>query len=736
MKVHKIELPISSKLFWTMGNQNLTIGRAIAEFIDNSIDARMGTTKVIVELLEKEIIVTDNSCGMDLTSLVSALTPAESSKTSDLTVGGYGFGLKTASAFLGNSLEIITATNDMETALHVRLENNNGELSATDYSTVWEIEVMEVPKSFVQGTIIKITNLTRPRYKNDVENVKAHFSKTFSRFLQSEELELVIEDYRIKSYIFDPYWSEEFSFSVNNMSGQNCNVSGWVGVSKSPENSTTSKTDNGFHLYLNGRLLNYGIWIGLDRHPEMRLLVGVINLQNFKSNVTKTEIISDSQEYIMFEETFNEWLKKNNIRKLIDKHTKELIKSRKNSAGGPGVGAATGGPSVGTATGGPSVGTAVGGRPDVGDAGGPGVGAAGGPDIGTAGGPGVGAAGGPDIGTAGGPGVGAAGGPGVGAAGGPGVGAAGGPGVGAAGGPDVGVAGGPGVGAAGEPGVGVAGGPGVGAAAGGPSVTGQANPKKPPEIKLINGAENGTVVLNISSYFNAKDFVEARDYIGNLLPLTISHNSKAMDINKEGEYILIYTAIDNLSQKSNKELMFIIVDPNKVHSNQETKKYNVNVAAHYFRFSKQEFDSFHFPTGELSTKLQEVIRELNNLEFNENKIAVVSLFRILIELCSRKACIFYNITFNEKSGLSSNVHMILDRLRNKLPQNKVGDSKFQNDIPLNDKLAKEFNNFIKKDSIIDMLNLYMHTERRISDQVKDYWDGMKPYMVACLMLSS
>ncbi|MWC29130.1 ATP-binding protein [Paenibacillus sp. MMS18-CY102] len=674
MKVYNVELPISSKLFWTMGNQNLTLGRAISEFIDNSFDARVGTAKVTVELLDKEIIVVDNSIGMELTTLVKALTPAESDKTLDSTVGGYGFGLKTASAFLGNHLEIITATSYMENALHVKLLNKN-ELNNDN----WKIEVEEVPKLFDQGTIIKIEKLSRPRYKNDAENAKSHFSKTFSKFIQDGELELLVDNQQVEPYIFDPYWSEEFSFSVFNMSGQSCNVSGWVGVSRSPENSTTSKTDNGFHLYLNGRLLDYGIWIGLDRHPEMRLLVGEIHLQNFRSNVTKTEIISDSQEYIMFEESFIEWLKKNNIRKLIDKNTKELIKSRKNAAKGTNGGTAAGGTNGGTAAGGTNGGTAAGGTN--------GGTATGGTNGGTA-------TGGTNGGTA-------------------------------TGGTNGGTATG------GTNGGTAAGGTNGGTATGGT----RQNPKKPPELKFVNGAESSTVFLNISSYFNANDFVEARDYIGNLLPLTISHKSNVMDINNEGEYQLTYTAIDYLLQKTSKELTFVIVDPNKSQNNQE-KKYSVNVTAHYFRFTKQEYDSFRFRTGDLSSKIQEVIKELNNLEFNTNKIAVVSLFRILVELCCRKACVFYDVTFNEKSGLSSNVHMTFDRLRNKLPQNKVGNSRFLNDIPLNDKLAKEFNNFIKKDSVIDLLNLYMHTERRISDQVKDYWDGMKPYMMACLMLSS
>ncbi|MFD2114761.1 ATP-binding protein [Paenibacillus yanchengensis] len=689
MSSHKITLPISSKLFWAMGNQNLTISRAIAEFIDNSIDARLDSTSVTVQLFEDHIIVTDNSSGMDIPALTKALTPAESSKTSGSTVGGYGFGLKTASAFLGNCLEIITTTKDMGSALYVKLENEKEDVKSIqlEYSSIWEVQALEVSKTFPQGTTIKVSKLNRPRYKNDIENATAHFSKTFSIFLQTMELELVVDDKIVTPYIFDPYWKKEFSFSVQNMNGKECGVSGWVGVSKSPEHSTTSKTDNGFHLYLNGRLLNYGIWIGLDRHPEMRLLVGVINLQNFRSNVTKTEVLSDSQEYIMFEESFLEWLKQNSIRKLIDKNTKELIKSRKSNAGGT-----TGGTTRGTSGG--MIGETIGG---------------------TTGGTTGGMIGKTIEGTTGGT---------------------------------------TGVTTGGTTGVTTRGTTRVttGGTTGGTTrgtIRGTTGSAKKPKIIKKNGAEKGPIILNVNTYFNALDFADGFDYLGNKIPLLVTHKNSPLDAGTPGEYILSYTAKDQLQQSCMAEIKFTVVDPNSSTSTREgNNKYTVQIKSNQFSFSKSEYKKFNFPTGDLSKKIQDTIVELGNLDFNMNKIAVVALFRILIELCCRKACNFYTDISYKENALSTNINNVFNKLRNKLPADKATNVLLLNDTPLSDKLAKEFSNFMtftdldsahssmKKSGVIDLLNLYIHHERRVPDNVINYWDATKPFLVACLMLPS
>ncbi|WP_170220239.1 ATP-binding protein [Paenibacillus anaericanus] len=331
MNNYVIEIAASERLFWTMGNQNITISRAIAEFVDNSYDARLDSTTIDVTLLEDAIEVRDTSSGMNLNDLKNALAPADSKRKIG-SVGGYGFGLKTASAFLGDCVEIETATAEMKHSLYLKLQNpfkNLYEMSLYNFSGVWKIEVNEKAKTFKEGTVITVSNLKRPRREDDIKNINSHFSKTFSQFLIEGKLTLKVNNNEIVPYKFDTYWKEAFNFTIPGLNEEICDVSGWVGVSKSLIKSTTSDTENGFHLYLNGRLLDYNIWIGLGAHPEMRLLVGEIFLQGFRSNITKTEIIKDSFEYLEFVEVFEKWLRENSIRAKIDKKTKEWTKLKK-----------------------------------------------------------------------------------------------------------------------------------------------------------------------------------------------------------------------------------------------------------------------------------------------------------------------------------------------------------------------------------------------------------------------
>jgi hypothetical protein len=270
------------------------------------------------------------------------------------------------------------------------------------------------------------------------------------------------------------------------------------------------------------------------------------------------------------------------------------------------------------------------------------------------------------------------------------------------------------------------------------------NVSKPRIIKK-NGAQHGDITLNLNTYFNAGDFAHSLDYNNKPLNLVITHlDDSPLNTSTPGEYVLSYTATDEHRQSSSTKIKFKVVDPNNVDSKEVKQNYKMRVNIKNFAFTKSEYEKFNFPTGDLSKKINETLIELSNLDFNKNRIAVVALFRVLIELCCRKACIYYSDLPYKESNLTTNVNNIFNRLKNKLPANN--GSSFSGDVPLSDKLAKEFSNFIgfedldaaqtgmKKSAVIDLLNLYMHHDRRIPDEVINYWDATKPFLLACLML--
>lgn len=332
--LRELKVPTSSNLFWAMGDQNIHISKAIAELVDNSYDAKIDrVARVEISITDEVISVQDFSKGMNERDLTNALTLAVSNREErSHSIGKYGFGLKTATTRIGNEIEIYTSTREMKKALKVVLSNPSPtgiQSFKGDRNEKWEIPLQFISKEFTCGTNIKIKKLKRRKIeKKDIEGIKKHLSKTFSKFLTDGSLILFLNDEEVKPFKFDVVWSERFSIEVNNLFGVKCKARGWVGVLDTQKNSTTSHADNGFHLYINGRYLE-SRWIGIENHPEMRLLGGEIFLEGFQSNFTKTEVIMDSEEWREFETYFKAWLKEYMIRGKVDLITRYIRGQKK-----------------------------------------------------------------------------------------------------------------------------------------------------------------------------------------------------------------------------------------------------------------------------------------------------------------------------------------------------------------------------------------------------------------------
>ena len=99
-----------------IGQTGYSVSQAIAELVDNSIDARKEGKSVLVEILlphNKDIIqVIDDGFGMDEETAVNSIRLAHSSKINKL--GEFGLGLKTATSSLGRTFKIMTTQKDSD----------------------------------------------------------------------------------------------------------------------------------------------------------------------------------------------------------------------------------------------------------------------------------------------------------------------------------------------------------------------------------------------------------------------------------------------------------------------------------------------------------------------------------------------------------------------------------------------------------------------------------------------
>lgn len=266
------------------------------------------------------------------------------------------------------------------------------------------------------------------------------------------------------------------------------------------------------------------------------------------------------------------------------------------------------------------------------------------------------------------------------------------------------------------------------------------NKTRAPKLTKSNGKPLKDEMLHIGTHINLENHAVAIDYKGELLGVTVSFIDE-LNPEEEGKYRIVFSATDDKGKTTSKAIFFTIYNPN----NREKTKTEVgqNYYEHqYFYFTDEERKKFIFPTGDLSKKINDVIDEMHNLRGSQNMIALTALFRILIELSCRKACAFYDLNVSE--SLATNVSNVYNKLRQKLNRNYIEKSDFDGEIPLKDKHAKELkkeislldaaNQGVKKESLIDRLNLYIHEERPIPTDFMEDWNKMKTFLIACLML--
>ena len=106
-----VDITPDKSLIKKLGLVGYRTEQAVAELIDNSIDARLGDTEIIEVTLDfrrGQIRVSDNGHGMDSVGLAEALTVAKETKKGKL--GQFGLGLKSACSSLGETFVIRTST--------------------------------------------------------------------------------------------------------------------------------------------------------------------------------------------------------------------------------------------------------------------------------------------------------------------------------------------------------------------------------------------------------------------------------------------------------------------------------------------------------------------------------------------------------------------------------------------------------------------------------------------------
>lgn len=319
-KLHDITPHIS--LMPKLGQSGYSAPQAIAELVDNSIDARIEGDLLSVNIkIDRNVIsISDNGLGMNEKQLVKALTLGHSEKKNKL--GEFGLGLKTACTSLGGYFEVITSPEGNGQEYKI-IYNQEDWLMKKN----WDIPVNSAKTDKnAHFTIIKITKLYTHRPQL-AEILKKDLERRFAPYIKRGDVSIKINGKECKpgspNLIEDS--KKEFKVEIKEYPCKGKKIYGWYGLLK----EGSQKGLYGFSTYRRGRMITTYDKIAIGEHPTISRIIGEIYLDFVPVSHNKKEFIKESNEYILIEkylkEEFKDLIKQARSKAVQDKITKNVI---------------------------------------------------------------------------------------------------------------------------------------------------------------------------------------------------------------------------------------------------------------------------------------------------------------------------------------------------------------------------------------------------------------------------
>ena len=213
-----IEVPPRPKMAESLRNMGYAAVAAIADLIDNCIDADATNVKVLVsgEKTQKDpvsqIDIFDNGYGMSGRGIEEALTLGVESDKSNFDLGRFGMGLKTAGTSLGRRITVISK--QPKNALQCRVYDLDTNEQQQKYvvlsraATADEKKIFETEISADSGTWVSITKIDQEEYSSVNNMLKALKSERqlrtiFRRFLGAGTCSIAVNNCNLKPYGYD-----------------------------------------------------------------------------------------------------------------------------------------------------------------------------------------------------------------------------------------------------------------------------------------------------------------------------------------------------------------------------------------------------------------------------------------------------------------------------------------------------------------------------------------------------
>lgn len=225
-------VPNAAKLIYSLRHLDYNNLTALADLVDNSIDANASQVWVDVFPREKadvesesevgKIVIADNGSGMSKKVLDEALRlGSDVEKNASYDLGYYGMGLVTASISMGTRLEVITqregecykSVQDLDVLYDENLFVKTLEPANADDNNIFVQCVVKKQEQYkieannprLSGTVVIIDHIDNCQWRKInglVENLSAHFGQIYRKFLKAGKVKIYVQGREVK--VMDP----------------------------------------------------------------------------------------------------------------------------------------------------------------------------------------------------------------------------------------------------------------------------------------------------------------------------------------------------------------------------------------------------------------------------------------------------------------------------------------------------------------------------------------------------
>jgi len=298
MRRKRVSGPIPKSLLKKIATPGHSTGQAIAELVDNAIDARGSACVSICVTLDfagRSITVDDDGRGMDPESLRSAMATADPARRKAGALGTPWLGMKSACLALGRRISIKTSTDKLPDVYG--MECGKPAWPANTAIAWSKPEIKKIPKARPwHGTSVRITDLSVPLYPKQAKTLLGKFGLRYAPHIKSENVRIRINGKECVAATPEIKGAKQ-DIEIN--LGNEGKISGWIAELK-----TRSTAHQGFILYRKNRIMRSSDKFGLHNHPALAKLTGELHLDHVPTDPRGTKFVTDSPEYMEAERAF------------------------------------------------------------------------------------------------------------------------------------------------------------------------------------------------------------------------------------------------------------------------------------------------------------------------------------------------------------------------------------------------------------------------------------------------